>query len=106
MLWQPVSEHPTGECSRQDYCEDDKTNDQWIEHDRVPRLERLKKLEEATLLAKSAREATWFVVRPMAAAVNSTNEILALRSPCNSPAADVGFPSFLSLPSCGNEALA
>jgi len=74
MLWQPVSEHPTGECSRQDYCEDDKTNDQWIEHDRVPRLERLKKLEEATLLAKSAREATWFVVRPMAAAVNSTNE--------------------------------
>ena len=38
MLWQPLSEHPPGECSCQ-YCrEDDKTNDKWIVHDQIQAL--------------------------------------------------------------------
>jgi hypothetical protein len=43
----------------------------------------------STLLAKSAAEATWFAVRPMAAAVNSTNEQSShYGPPANSPAAE------------------
>jgi len=39
MFWQALSERVPDQCACQDNSEDDKTNDQWILHDRVSRLE-------------------------------------------------------------------
>src|SRR6516162_5843805 len=78
MLWQPLSEHPTGECSCQDCREDDKTNDQWIEHDRF-RGWSVQAARGSVYLAKSAAEAT--CVRPMATTANSVNEHLRITAP-------------------------
>jgi hypothetical protein len=73
MFWQALSERVTDQCAGQDNSEDDKTNDQRILIIGFPGWS-AQEAGGSTLLAKSAAEATSFAVRPIAAAVNSTNE--------------------------------